>query len=105
VRNESLRNPEWFSPQTLNITVPAGWQCTQPDPLLGCNAMSEGAKPAIGVPASVAAIQNQLLNADIIDMHILAGQPSGWYADLTLFYDNAFGEFEEPYRINIVVPN
>lgn len=92
-------------PQSLNITVPAGWQCTTPDPVLGCNAMSEGARPAPGVPASVAGIQDQFLNADIIQMHILAGQPTGWYADVTLFYDNANGAFEQTYRVNIAVPN
>lgn len=93
------------TPQTLNITVPAGWQCTTPDPIQGCNAMSEGAWSAPGVPATVAGIQNQFLNGDIIDAHITAGQPTGWYAVITLFYDNAFGQFEEDYRINIVVPN
>ncbi len=92
-------------PQSLNITVPAGWQCTTPDPTLGCNSMSEGAKPAPGVPATVAGIQDQFLNGDIVTMHILAGQPTGWYADVTLFYDNANGEFEQTYRLNIVVPN
>jgi len=92
-------------PQTLNVTVPPGWQCAQPDPVTGCNAFSEGARPATGVPASLESAQNQLLNADIIQMHLLAGQPTGWYAELTLFYDNVYGEFEETYRINIVVPN
>jgi hypothetical protein len=38
-------------------------------------------------------------------MHILAGQPTGWYADVTLFYDNANGAFEQTYRVNIAVPN
>lgn len=78
-RNESgaLLGETSDIPQTLNITVPAGYQCTEPDPVLGCNAMSTGARPAPGVPAIEAAIQNQFLNADIIEMHILAGQPTG----------------------------
>lgn len=92
-------------PQTLNITVPAGWTCAEPDPFLGCNAMSPGARPAPGVAATVAAIQNQFLNGDIIDAHMLAGSPTGWHADITLFYNNVHGEFEETYKVNIVVPN
>lgn len=92
-------------PQSLNITVPAGWQCDEPHPTMGCNAMSPGARPAQGVPATVAAVQNQFLNGDIIDAHILAGSPSGWYAEITFYYDNVYGEFEETYTVNIVVPN
>lgn len=92
-------------PQTLNITVPAGFTCTNPDPVLGCNAMSEGARPANGVPATVAGIQDQFLNGDIALLHQLSGFPTGWYADITLYYHNAFGEFEETYRAYIVVPN
>lgn len=94
-----------MEPQSLNVTVPAGWQCDTPHEALGCDAMSEGARPGPGVPATVAGIQSQFLNGDIIDAHITAGQPSGWYADITLYYYNAFGEFEETYRVNIVVPN
>lgn len=93
------------TPQTLNIVVPAGWQCTAPDPVLGCNAMSEGARPAPGPAATVAAVQNQFLNADIVEKHLDALSPAGWYAAVTLFYDNALGEFEETYRINIMAPN
>ncbi len=92
-------------PQTLNITVPAGWQCTTPDPFLGCNAMSEGARPAPGPTATVAGIQDQFLNADIVELHLFAGSPTGWFANITLFYDNSYGEFEETYRVNIVAPN
>jgi len=100
-----LRGQTSTVPQSLNITVPAGWQCTTPDPFLGCNALSEGARPAPGVAATVAAIQNQFLNADIIEAHMAEDQASGWFADITLYYNNVNGEFEETYRVNIVVPN
>jgi len=94
-----------LEPQSLNITVPAGFQCEEPDPNLGCNAMSEGARPAPGVPAIGPAISSQLLNADIVEAHLLAGTPTGWYADITFYGHNAYGEFEETYRVNIVAPN
>jgi len=97
--NGALVDQTSEEPQSLNVTVPAGWQCPEPDPALGCNAMSPGARPAPGIPATVAAVQNQFLNAVIIEQHIAAGMPTGWYADVTLFYYNAFGEFEEIYRL------
>ena len=92
-------------PQTLNVTVPAGFICDTPDPVLGCNAFSVGARRANGVPVSVAGIQDQFLNGDIAVLHQLAGFPTGWYADITLFYYNSLGEFEETYRFDIVTPN
>lgn len=91
--------------QTLNIIVPAGFTCTTPDPVLGCNAMSPGARPAPGMPATVAGAQDQFLNASIVLQHIDAGMPVGWYAAITLYYDNAYGSFEETYRAYIVSPN
>lgn len=94
-----------LEPQPLNVTVPAGFQCSDPDPTLGCNAMSEGARPGPGIPAVGPTIGSQLLNADIIEAHILAGMPTGWYADITFFGHNAYGEFEETYRVNITAPN
>lgn len=92
-------------PQSLNISVPAGFQCLNPDPVSGCTALSEGARPAPGVPATSAAISSQLLNAGIAQAHILAGFPTGWYADITFYGHNSLGQFEETYRVNIVAPN
>jgi len=94
-----------LEPQALNITVPAGFQCDEPDAVLGCNPMSPGARPAPGPTATGPALANQLLNADIVEAHISSGYRSGWYADITFYGYNAYGEFEETYRVNIVAPN
>src|SRR5690606_16755406 len=93
------------TPQSLNIYVPAGFQCATPDPVLGCNLQSEGARPAQGPTSTSTAIQNQLLNADIVEMHITAGFPTGWYADITFYGHNSLGQLQETYRVNIVAPN
>jgi hypothetical protein len=94
-----------LEPQAISITVPAGYQCTDPDQGLGCNPMSIGARPAPGIPATGPAISSQLLNADIAEQHLTLGTPTGWYADITFYGYNAYGEFEETYRVNIVAPN
>lgn len=93
------------TPQSLNIVVPAGFVCTTPDPLVGCSPMSEGARPAPGIPAVSEQMQSQLLNAGIAEMHITAGFPTGWYADLTFYGHRGGVEFREVYRVNIVAPN
>lgn len=104
-QNNTLLGQTSETPQSLNVTVPAGFQCDEPDEVLGCNGMSEGARPAPGVPAISAAVSSQLLNADIAQLHINAGFPTGWYADVTFFGHNGTGQFEETYRVNIVAPN
>lgn len=93
------------TPQSLNIYVPGGFQCTEPDPVLGCNLQSEGSRPAQGPTSTSEALQSQLLNADIVNMHIAAGFPTGWYADITFYGHGAAGEFQETYRVNIMAPN
>ena len=104
-QNNNLLGQTSTEPQSLNITVPAGFQCTTPDPTLGCNAASEGARPAPGVPATSASVSTQIFNAGIAQLHIDAGFPTGWYADITFFGHNGAGQFEETYRVNIVAPN
>jgi hypothetical protein len=94
-----------LEPQALNIIVPAGFRCDEPDEVLGCNSMSPGSRPAPGYPAAGPTISSQLLNADIALKHIDADMPTGWYADITFYGHNAYGEFEETYRVNIVAPN
>lgn len=32
-------------PRSLNITVPAGFVCDEPDPVVGCTMLSAGARP------------------------------------------------------------
>lgn len=91
--------------QTLNVTVPAGFTCDEPTPVVGCTAVSAGARPAPGTPTEVEGVSSQLLNVDIAQAHILAGMPSGWYAVITLYYDNARGQFAQEYVAYIVAPN
>ena len=104
-QNNNLVGQTSEEPQSLNVTVPAGFQCNEPDEVLGCDATSEGARPSPGVPATTAAVSNQLLNVDVIEMHILAGAPIGWYADITFFGHSGAGQFDETYRVNIIAPN
>lgn len=91
--------------QTLNVTVPAGFTCDEPAPVVGCTTFSAGARPAPGTPAEVQGVSSQFLNVDIAQAHILAGMPSGWYAVITLYYDNARGQFAQEYIAYIVAPN
>ncbi len=91
--------------QTLNVTVPAGFTCDEPAPIVGCTAISAGARPAPGTPTEVEGVSSQLLNGDIAQAHVLAGMPSGWYAVITLYYDNARGQFAQEYVAYIVAPN
>lgn len=93
------------TPQSLSIFVPAGFRCSTPDPLEGCNLQSDGARPAPGPDATSTALADQLLSADIALQHVAAGMPAGWYADITFFGYSSAGEFQETYRLYIVVPN
>lgn len=92
-------------PQTLNVTVPAGFICDEPAPVVGCSSLSAGARPAPGTAIEIEGVSSQFLNIDIVEAHLLAGSPSGWYAVVTLFYDNARGEFAQEYVLYIVAPN
>lgn len=91
--------------QSLNVTVPAGFSCDEPAPVIGCTLLSAGATPAPGMAVEVEGISSQFLSGDIAQAHALAGTPVGWYAVVTLYYDNARGSFEEEYTLYIVVPN
>lgn len=101
-------------PQSLNINVPAGYICTTPDATVGCTPLSEGARPAPGPVASGPTVSSQLLNADIAQAHIMGADgvpgtpddfPTGWYADITFSGNDAYGDFEETYRVMITAPN
>lgn len=101
----SLVGATYDDPRSLNVTLPAGFLCDEPDPVVGCNSLSEGARPGPGIPVELPAGTVQLLNVDIAQQHIAAGYPTGWYAAVTLFYDNAFGAFSQTYNVAIVAPN
>jgi len=92
-------------PQALNITVPAGLVCDNPVPGVGCTNFSENARPGNGLAVEVPGLGSALLNADIAYAHVAAGFPSGWYAVLTLYYENARGTFQQEYVLYIAVPN
>lgn len=94
-----------LDPQTLNITVPAGLVCDNPQPGFGCNASSENVRPGPGPVVDVPGLGSQLLNADVARAHALVNSPSGWYAVMTLYYDNARGSFQQEYIFYIVAPN
>jgi hypothetical protein len=91
---------------SLNVFVPPGIQCDEPDPVLGCTLASAGARFAPG-PQVVTPEGYQMLNGLVAIEHIVAGQPTGWYADITFSGFTAIGQTftSEPYRVGVVVPN
>ncbi len=94
-----------LEPQSLSITVPAGIVCDEPNPVVGCTSFSAGARPGPGMAVDVPGLGDQLLNADIAIANAAAGSPTGWYAVLTLYYNNGRGSFAEDYTLYIVAPN
>lgn len=94
-----------LEPQSLNITVPAGIVCPEADPKMGCSTMSPGARSGPGAAVEVPGLGNQLLSGDIALAHAAVGSPAGWYAVLTLYYENGRGQFAEDYVLYIVAPN
>ena len=92
-------------PQSLNVTVPAGLVCDNPVPGVGCTNLSQNARPGNGMAIEVPGRTTQLLNVDVAQAHVAAGFPSGWYAVVTLYYENARGTFQQEYVFYIAVPN
>lgn len=90
--------------QSLNIVVPPGFMCEEPDPVMGC-AATFARYQAPGPIAATEDMSDQLLNADIASEHISRGFPSGWFARLTIYGHNTYGSFEDTHIINIVAPN
>ena len=91
---------------SLNVYVPPGIQCLEPDPVLGCTMLSDGARFAPG-PQVETEQGYQLLPATVAVAHVLAGQPVGWHADLTFTGFTAIGQTfsSETYRVSITSPN
>jgi hypothetical protein len=91
---------------SLNVYVPPGIQCVDPDPVLGCTMLSEGARFAPG-PQVTTEQAYQLLPITVAVAHITAGQPVGWHADLTFTGFTAIGQVftSETYRVSIAPPN
>lgn len=90
--------------QSLNIVVPPGFMCEEPDPVLGCSA-AFARYQAPGPIASTQSMANQLLNVEIAADHIALGFPSGWFARITIYGHNVYGPFEDTHIVNIMAPN
>jgi len=91
---------------SLNVYVPPGIQCDQPDPVLGCTMQSAGARFAPGLQVTTPEAY-QLLPVGVVLAHIGAGQPVGWHADITFTGFTAIGQAftSETYRVSIAPPN
>jgi hypothetical protein len=106
---------------SLSIFVPPGIQCASPDPQLGCNPLSEGARFAPGVQV-VTESNYQLLPVGVAqehlfrsfpdfggddDLFLLEPQPVGWHAEITFSGRTATGGFytSPTYRLGIAPPN
>ena len=105
---------------SLSLFVPPGIQCDEPDPHLGCTALSAGWRFAFGVEA-VSEGGYQLLPVGIAQAHLLRAfpdfeegdvllgtpQPVGWHADITFTGRSTTGaSYTSPtYRVGIAPPN
>lgn len=88
----------------LDIFVPAGFSCSEPDERLGCTTTSLDAIAAPGQPTAVDAVTLQLLHVDAIEAHIAAGAPADWFAEVTFYGQSAYGPVSETFSFFIVVP-
>lgn len=89
----------------MSLFVPAGIQCTAPDPVTGCTLASEG---AVFGPGQVATSQAyNLLPGDIATAHIAAGSPVEWHALIRFEGVDARGVAftTSDYRVAISPPN
>jgi hypothetical protein len=91
---------------SLNVFVPPGIQCLEPDPVIGCTMQSEEWRFAPG-PQVTTVEAYQLLPIGVVIEHISAGQPVGWHADLTFTGFTAIGQSftSDTYRVSIAPPN
>ncbi len=66
---------------SVNLFVPAGIRCDEPDPVYGCSLGDPGWRFAPG--AEVVSPQSyQLMPAGLAFAHMLYGYPVGWYAEI-----------------------
>lgn len=96
---------------SMSLYVPAGIQCSDPDPVLGCTMLSEGAVIAPG-PEVVTSETFNLLPAGIAELHLADWMASGtaavgWYAEITF---NGFTQDQQPFQtlpyvLHIAPPN
>lgn len=96
---------EWTPFNDLSIVVPAGFQCTAPDPVLGCTRTSPGAVAAPGQESAPELATTQLLSGDVATAHAMLGSPIGWYGEFTFSGHDYRGPFEVTKTYYIVAPN
>jgi hypothetical protein len=91
---------------TLSIFVPAGIQCTTPDPATGCQVGDPGWRFGPG-PEVVSEQGYQLLPGAVAVAHALGGMSLGWYAEIEFTgFDTMNRVFTtEPYRLTITAPD
>jgi hypothetical protein len=100
---------EVYSDDSLNVYVPAGIRCDDPDPDVGCTIHSAGARFAEGYQVES---QDTLLLAGAIALEMeywffnTGNYPVGWYAEIELFgTDDANRDFvTRRLRVDINVP-
>jgi len=91
---------------SVNLFVPAGIQCEEPDEVYGCNLGDPGWRFAPG--AEVVSPQSyQLMPAGLAFEHIGAGYPIGWYAEIEFDGFDTLGRAftTAPYLLAITAPD
>lgn len=98
---------QWIGdPQSLSIVVPAGFTCTEPDPVRGCDLLSPGARAGYGMESSLESGMNQLLPHTVAIEHSqTAFGSSTWWVEFTFTGENAYGPFEFTRTFTITRPN
>jgi len=91
---------------SVNLFVPAGILCDEPDEVMGCSLGDDGWHFGAG-PEVVSPQGYQLLPASIALAHVGAGYPIGWYAEMEFTgFDTSGRSFTtEPYFLAITAPD
>jgi len=97
----------WIAePNSVSIIVPAGFTCTDPDPVSGCTGLSAGARQDFGQPSVVDEGQLQLLPKTVAEAHSAATLGnSTWWGEYTFHGTNAQGPFQFTRTFNITASN
>jgi len=91
---------------SVNLYVPPGIQCDEPDEVYGCQLGDPGWRFAPG--AEVVSPQSyQLMPAGLAFAHIAAGYPVGWYAEIEFDGFDTLGQSftTTPYLVSITAPD
>ena len=91
---------------SVNLYVPPGIQCDEPDVVYGCKLGDPGWRFAPG--AEVVSPQSyQLMPAGLALAHVAAGFPVGWYAEIEFDGFDTVGQSftTAPYLVSITAPD